>query len=137
MARALVVMLSVLFPLVPVHVGPARGGPHTRFTVSLRVPAATGPASGVRRTDAVWVTGPRRSGCLSVAQGTLPVAAAHQLVRVRLAPGIGQRWCAGTFRGVVTQTISVVCGPPREFACPMVMIAPQTIGRFRFHVATR
>jgi hypothetical protein len=65
----------------------------------------------------------------------LPAAAAGSTVRARLVPGhVGGRWCTGTFRGVITQTVSVTCGSGPAVACPMLVIAPQTIGRFHFRV---
>jgi hypothetical protein len=41
-------------------------------------------------------------------------------------------WCAGTFHGRVVMTERLLCGPPR--LCPMLMIRPQTVARFRFKV---
>jgi hypothetical protein len=121
--------------LTPVDVRPATGGPHSVFTVSLRIPTKAGTSGQDHRTDSLTVTGPHRSGCVSRAAIVLPAGAAGSSVRVRLVPGrLGGRWCAGSFQGVVTETQSVICGPNPARACPLVMIAPQTIGRFRFRV---
>ncbi|HWD76073.1 MAG TPA: hypothetical protein VG371_13100 [Solirubrobacteraceae bacterium] len=121
--------------LTPVHVRPATGGPRSAFAVSLRIPTTTGTSGQYRRTDSLTVTGPRRTGCVWRAAMGLPAGAAGSTVRVRLVPGrLGGHWCAGRFQGVVTESQSVICGPNPARACPLVMIASQTIGRFRFRV---
>ena len=115
-------------------VPPAPGHRHTRFTISFHTQMATGAFAGIRRTDMVSVTGPRRSGCIasrSVDAGAQP---ANALVKVRLGPGSGQRWCTGLFHGAVVQYQSVICGPPQMMACPQPVIAPQTIARFSLRV---
>jgi hypothetical protein len=121
--------------LTSVHVRPATGGPHSAFAVSLRIPAGTGTFGQGRRTDSLSVTGPNRGGCVSRAAMDLPAGAAGSTVRVRLVPArFGGRWCPGSFQGVITESESVICGPNPARACPLVMVAPQTIGRFRFRV---
>ncbi|HET8979377.1 MAG TPA: hypothetical protein VFN87_14530 [Solirubrobacteraceae bacterium] len=121
--------------MVSVRLQPGAGGPRTTFTVSFRRRAQTGIQGGVSRRDSVIVFGPRRSRCVSTAEMGTPTGAAGTMVHVRLAPGrLGGRWCAGTFRGEIEETVSVLCRPGPARACPMVMIAPQTIGRFRFRV---
>jgi hypothetical protein len=121
--------------LTPVHVHPATGGPHSAFTVSLRIPTTTVTSGQYRRTDSLTVTGPHRTGCVWRAAIGLPAGAAGSTVRVRLVPGrLGGHWCAGSFQGVVTESQSVFCGPNPARACPLAVVAPQTIGRFRFRV---
>ena len=120
----------------PVHVHPSTGGPRTAFTVSVRIPAQTGTFGQLRRSDSLTVTGPSRRGCVGSTEMPLPARAAGSTVRLRLVPGHRpSHWCMGTFRGVVTESQSVQCGgPPQQIVCPMLMIRPQTIGRFRFVV---
>jgi hypothetical protein len=118
-----------------VHVRPSTGGPRTAFSVTVRIPSQTGTFVGFRRWDSLSAGGPSGKGCVASTEMPLPAAAAGSTVRVRVAPGRGSHWCAGTFHGVITQSESARCGgPPQEIACPMLMIRPQTIGRFRFVV---
>ena len=119
-----------------VAVRPAVGGPHSAFTVSVRIPAQTGTVGTFHRSDVLSAGGPNRPGCVSSARVVLAPAPAGSTVRVRLVPGHRPaHWCAGTFRGVIMETQSVTCGGGgTRLACPMVMIRPQTIGRFRFVV---
>jgi len=120
-----------------VRVHPATGGPRTAFTITVRIPAQTGTSGVFRRSDTVTATGPSRKGCAASAEAPLPAAAAGSTVRVRMVPGRrSAHWCTGTFRGVVTQSQSTTCGGggSPHLACPMLMIRPQTIGRFRFRV---
>ncbi|HWE09694.1 MAG TPA: hypothetical protein VG325_10085 [Solirubrobacteraceae bacterium] len=141
LSPALLVIVAVAVPiaadatLAPVRVRPATGGPHSAFTVSLRIPATTGTTGEYRRTDSVTVTGPTRTGCRSRAALALPGGTAGSTVRVRLVPGrLGGHWCAGSFQGVITESQSLVCRTNPARACPLVMVAPRTIGRFRFRV---
>lgn len=118
-----------------VHVRPFRGGPRTAFTVSVRIPTQTGTFGQFHRSDVLSVGGPRRPGCVSSARMVLPAATAGSTVRARLVPGHRPaHWCAGTFRGVIMETQSVICGGSPHLVCPLVLIRPQTIGRFRFVV---
>jgi hypothetical protein len=118
----------------PVHVRPSIGGPRSAFTVTLRIPAQTGTIGQVHRSDLLTASGPRRTGCVSSVQTVLPAAPAGSMVRVRLAPRRGRHWCTGTFHGVIIESQSITCAGGPTAACPMVMIRPQTIARFRFRV---
>ena len=118
-----------------VHVHPSTGGPRTAFTVSVRIPAQTGTFGQFRRSDSLTATGPSGRGCVASAETALPPAAAGSTVQVRVAPGHRPaRWCTGTFHGVITESQTIRCGGPPQIACPMIMIRPETIGRFRFGV---
>ena len=123
----------------PVHVHPSVGGPRTAFTVSVRIPTQTGTFGQLRRSDSLTVTGPSHRRCVGSASMLLPARAAGSTVRLRLVPGRRPaHWCTGTFHGVVTESQTVQCGgPPQQIVCPMLMIRPQTIGRFRFVVRHR
>jgi hypothetical protein len=121
--------------LTPVHVRPGTGGPRSAFAVSLRIPAQTGTFGQFRRSDELSATGPSGSGCVSHVTMVLPAAPAGSTVRLRLVPGHSPaHWCAGTFHGKIMESQTVVCGANPKIACPMVMIRPQMIGRFRFAV---
>ena len=128
--------MSMSSGLTPVHVQPAVGGSRAAFTVSLRLPSQTGTSGDVRRTDTLSATGPSRPGCVSSAAVPLRAAAAGATVRTRLVPGRrSAHWCTGTFHGTVVESQTVPCGPPMaQILCPMIMIRPQTIGRFEFVV---
>jgi hypothetical protein len=118
-----------------VHVHPSIGGPRTAFAVTVRIPAQTGTFVGFRRSDSLTVSGPSRRGCVARTEMALPAGAAGSTVRVRVTPGHPSgHWCTGTFHGVVTETQTITCGGDPQLACPMIMIRPQTIGRFRFAV---
>lgn len=120
---------------VPVAVHPGAGGPGTTFAISLRIPSPTGTEGVIRRRDTLSVSGPGAAGCISSAVLTLPDAAGGTMVRMRLNPSrLGGHWCVGLFRGAVVETQSAVCGPGPARACPLLMIRPQTIARFRFRV---
>jgi hypothetical protein len=119
------------------HVRPSQGGPRTAFTVTVRIPAQTGTIGQFRRFDSLSVTGPSRRGCVGSAERPLPARAAGSIVRLRLAPGRRAHWCTGTYHGLVTQSQTVTCGGGPQMACTMMMIRPQTIGRFRFVVRRR
>jgi hypothetical protein len=82
----------------------------------------------------VSVKAPERRGCISSLTVGVGARAAHALVKLRLSPGSGHSWCPGRFHGQVVQYQSVVCGPPQMVVCPLLVIAPQTIARFRFRV---
>jgi hypothetical protein len=122
--------------LTPVHVRPSTGGPRTRFSVSFRAPAQTGTIGQVRRWDVLTATGPSRARCVSHVQMTLPASAAGSTERARLVPGSGTaHWCTGTFGGVIRQTVTTICGGGgAKLMCPMLLIHPRTVGRFRFVV---
>jgi hypothetical protein len=124
-----------LFRTVPVHVKPATGLVRSTFAVSLRIPAATGSTGGVRRTNELSVNGPQRAGCVSHAAMGLPAEPANTLVRMRLNPRkLGGRWCVGTFQGLITEDSSIICNPRPQYVCPELVIAPETIGKFKFRV---
>jgi hypothetical protein len=121
-----------------VSVKPGSGSPRTRFTLTFRVPQATGTFGSIIRTDTLSVSGPRHDGCVSGTAMTLRSAKRGARAMVTLTPGPVRRggWCAGQFSGKVVQSEAVRCAPGPAIACPDLVIAPQVIARFRFRVTT-
>ena len=123
---------------VPIQVSPARGGTHTRFVLRFSIPVATGATWGLRVSDDVTVTGPPAVGCVRHAERLLGTAPAHTAFEVTLDPSQPNgRWCTGRFNGVLVQRQVTLCppGPVRDaIVCPLYVIAPRVLARFRFTV---
>jgi hypothetical protein len=123
-----------IVPTTRVYVSPATGGPHAVFRLRFRIPAATGTVGSFRRVDTLSISGPPRRGCVSDFTKVLAPAQTGARLRVKLDPSrLGGRWCAGSFQGQIVQNQSIVC-QPQEGACPLLVIAPQTIASFAFRV---
>lgn len=116
-----------------VVVSPAAGGPHTRFTVTFRTPAAAGSTGLQRSTYQISASTHAASGCRSSVSHTITYAAKNQKEHVRLGPGNSGRLCAGTYKGSVVLIRTPMCGPP-TMACPAYAAPGQRIGTFRFRV---
>jgi hypothetical protein len=136
MALALVPVALATAGATTAHISPGKGGIHTQFHFSLRLPTATGTTGRVTRSDSVVISGPKRSGCVSSATSILPAGAAGTIVRETFNPAhMGGRWCTGTFHGEVLGHVNTVCSPlPVMIICPQLEIAPQVIARFSFRV---
>jgi hypothetical protein len=124
-----------LGPSTRVTVRPGSGTAQTRFAFSFRVPVATGRFGSLIRTDTLSVNGPRGGHCESRATRTLKPARKGKRVTLRLRPGKGSGgWCAGRWHGTVVQSVMLRCAPVGMQVCPELVVAPQTIARFRFRV---
>lgn len=134
--RPAVLPFAPVVATVVVRVSPPVGSRTQSFAISLRRPTATGGTGLFRRHDSLTVAGPRRRGCVSAAEVGLPDGPAGRTTAATLDPRhLGGRWCVGTFRGIVVQTETVHCAAgPIPRACPFLVVAPQTIGRFHFRV---
>jgi hypothetical protein len=120
--------------LARVSVRPGTGGPETRFEIRFQAPERTGRVGAIRRTDRLYVTGPRGSGCVASVYRALPPVKRGAHVRLSVAPARGARWCTGRFRARIVRTESA--------ACTATCVAPKspgphTIARFSFRVRTR
>jgi hypothetical protein len=115
-----------------VSVKPPSGSSRTRFAISFQAAEATGRVGSVRRAYRVTASDPGRGGCQSSASAVAPSSKAGSEVRVALSPSRPGGWCPGTFHGVVWLVTTIAC-PPGE-ACPALLIQPQMVGRFTFHV---
>jgi hypothetical protein len=104
-----------LRPTTRVTVRPASGTAHTRFAFTFRIPVATGRFGSLIRTDTLSVNGPRGGHCESRATRTLKPARKGKRV-------------------TVVQSVMLRCAPVGMQVCPELVVAPQTIARFRFRV---
>jgi hypothetical protein len=136
MALALVPVALATTGATTVHISPGKGGIHTQFHFSMRLPTSTGTTGHVTRSDSIAISGPKHSGCVSNATSILPAASAGTMMRETFNPArMGGRWCTGTFRGEVLEHVNTVCSPlPVMIICPQLEIAPQVIARFSFRV---
>ncbi len=140
---ALAVGLTVSVPAAvaaetTVSVSPGRGGVHTNFTLHFAIPAATGITGAINVSDDVTVSGPGHPGCIGETGLSLHSAPAHTAFTITLNPShLDSHWCLGTFTGALMQRETSVCQPgPVQAAivCPLYVLAPHVIGRFRFTV---
>ncbi|MGZ4171566.1 MAG: hypothetical protein ACXVRN_09385 [Solirubrobacteraceae bacterium] len=123
-------------PSTRVSVTPGSGGPRTHFGFTFRVPVAIGTFGSVIRRDTLSVNGPKGTRCVSRASATLRTARKGARARLTLGPGPASRggWCAGVWHGTVVQTVVLRCSPGPTRVCPALVVAPQTLARFRFRV---
>jgi len=123
-------------PATRVSVKPGSGGPRTRFALTFRVPVAIGTYGSFVRRDTASVKGPRGTRCVSSATATLRRARKGAKAKLTVGPGPVSRggWCAGLWHGTVVQSEVVRCAPSPTRACPYLVVAPQTLARFRFRV---
>jgi hypothetical protein len=123
----------------PMRVSPSKGGIHTNFVLRFSIPDATGTTGSSDVTDAVSISGPRHTGCVSEADLPLRSAPAHTAFKLTLNPShLHGHWCAGAFTGALVQRRTTICppGPVRQsIVCPLYVVAPRVLGRFRFTVA--
>lgn len=136
---ALVLPAFVLLPgaaqaSVRVTLRPGTGGPRTGFVLRFRNPSRTGMVAGTRRVDEVLVSGPHGSGCVSTLTYSLRPAAAGAGMRTVVRPGGRRHWCTGRFHGRLVAYESTPCTPGPARACPLLVIAPQTLARFSFRI---
>lgn len=113
-----------------VSVKPAAGTARTHFVVSFRAAQTTGPRA--HRSYRITADGPAHAGCQASGTVVAPGTPAGSIVRVVLSPSASAGWCAGTFRGRVSEVIAVPC--PAGKACPAIIVPPLTVGRFTFRV---
>jgi hypothetical protein len=124
---------------IPMRVSPGKGGIHTNFLLRFSIPDATGTTGSSDVTDAVSVSGPRHTGCVNEADLLLRAAPAHTAFKLTLNPShLHGHWCTGAFTGALVERRTTICppGPVRQsIACPLYVVAPRVLGRFRFTVA--
>jgi hypothetical protein len=65
-------------------------------------------------------------------------AAARTAFKITLNPShFNGHWCAGRFTGTLLERRTTICGPPpvrAQIVCPLYVLAPRVIGRFKFQV---
>ena len=123
---------------VQIHVSPGKGGIHTRFVLRFSIPDATGTTGNVNDSDAVSVSGPSHKGCVGQAEIPMRSAAAHTAFKITLNPShLDGHWCAGKFTGTLVERHTTICRPlpvQEQIVCPLYVLAPRVIGRFKFQV---
>ena len=123
---------------VRIRVSPARGGTHTTFVLRFSIPVATGMTGSLRVSDDVTVNGPAATGCVGHAELPLRAAPAHTAFTVTLNPShLDGHWCTGRFNGMLVQRQTTLCPPgpvQQAMICPLYVIAPRVLARFRFTV---
>jgi hypothetical protein len=117
-------------PMLHVSVTPQTGSAHTRFAISFRAAATTGPTAVGRRAYSITARGQSSGGCQSSATVEAPPSNAGTHVRVVLSPRRTTGWCAGTFHGTVWDVVTLNCGN----ACPASLPPSSIIGKFTFRV---
>jgi hypothetical protein len=124
---------------IPVRVSPGKGGIHTNFMLRFSIPDATGSTGLSDVADSVSISGPGHTGCIGTADLPLRSAPAHTAFKLSLNPShLHGHWCTGTFTGAVVERRTTICppGPVRQsILCPLYVVAPRVLGRFRFAVA--
>jgi hypothetical protein len=121
-----------------VRVSPGTGGVHTDFVLRFSIPDATGTTGSADVADAVTVSGPGHTGCIGEADLPLRPAPAGAAFTVTLDPShLNGHWCTGRFNGMLVQRRTTICPPGpvrRAIVCPLYVIAPRVLARFRFTV---
>ena len=124
---------SAALASVRVSVSPSHGKPATKFVIRFRAPSTTGTSGTMHSHYQVSATGPAGGGCTSSVSFALRPTRARRMVRATVRPR--RHWCTGTFHGRIVEYVTMVCGPPQGgIVCPDIVIAPRTIGRFKFKV---
>jgi hypothetical protein len=122
----------------PVRVSPGKGGIHTNFVLRFSIPDATGTGGVANVADSVSVSNSGHEGCIGTADLPLRAAPAHTAFKLSLNPAhLGGHWCTGRFTGAVVERRATICppGPVRQsIVCPLYVVAPRVLGRFRFTV---
>ncbi len=114
-----------------IYVNPARGRPATHFVLRFRAPEKTGRIGGIRRTDHLFISGPKQAGCISSVRLTIKPMRGGEHVRITVRPKPRTRWCVGRFRGRIVRTEALICSG--TCAGPHIP-PPRTIARFAFRV---
>jgi hypothetical protein len=121
-----------------VRVSPSKGGIHTNFVLRFSIPVATGTTGDLSVSDDVTISGPGHAGCVGHADLPLRSAPADTAFKITLNPShLNGHWCVGRFNGMLVQRQTTVCppGPVRQaIVCPLYVIAPRVLARFRFTV---
>jgi hypothetical protein len=121
-----------------VRVSPRRGGIGTTFVLRFTIPDATGTNGDADVSDELEVSGHGHAGCVGAANVPLRSAPAHAAFKVALGPKhLNGDWCPGAFTGSLVERQTSICPPlpvGARIVCPLYVVAPRVIGRFRFTV---
>jgi hypothetical protein len=120
---------------VRVSVRPAIGKPRTKFVIGFRAPSTTGNFSTVHSHYQVSVSARKGKRCASSSSIAAGPTRRGQQVRMMLVPKGSRRvWCAGRFRGTITEISKISCRRLTAIVCPAIEIAPIPIAHFSFRV---
>jgi hypothetical protein len=100
--------------------------------VKFTAPEKTGTVSGATRRYQVGAATSQQQGCVASANKSVGASRAGARVSTTLTP-IGGRWCTGTYRGKIVETVTPKCAPGK--VCPAFIGILRTIGTFKFRVS--
>jgi hypothetical protein len=115
-----------------IRVSPASGHRRTHFDVKFTAPEKTGTVSGATRRYQVGAATSQQQGCVASANKSVGASRAGARVSTTLTP-IGGRWCTGTYKGKIVETVTPKCAPGK--VCPAFIGILRTIGTFKFRVS--
>ena len=115
-----------------IRVSPGSGDRRTHFTVKFTAPEKTGTVSGATRRYQVGAATSQKQGCVASADKSVGASRAGARVSTTLTP-IGGRWCTGTYKGKIIETVMPKCGIGK--VCPAYIGILRTIGTFKFRVS--
>ena len=115
-----------------IKVSPTSGHRHTHFAVKFTAPEKTGTVSGATRRYQVGAATSQKQGCVATANKSVGASRAGARVSTTLTP-IGGRWCTGTYKGKIVETVMPKCGIGK--VCPAYIGILRTIGTFKFRVS--
>jgi hypothetical protein len=115
-----------------ITVSPGSGQRSTHFVVKFTAPEKTGTVSGATRRYQVGAATSQQQGCVASANKSVGASRAGARVSTTLTP-IGGRWCTGTYKGKIVETVTPKCGIGK--VCPAYIGVLRTIGTFKFRVA--
>ncbi len=115
-----------------IRVSPSSGHRRTHFDVKFTAPEKTGTVSGATRRYQVGAATSQQQGCVASANKSVGASRAGARVSTTLTP-IGGRWCTGTYKGKIVETVTPKCGIGK--VCPAYIGILRTIGTFKFRVS--
>ena len=115
-----------------IRVSPSSGHRRTYFDVKFTAPEKTGTVSGATRRYQVGAATSQQQGCVASANKSVGASRAGARVSTTLTP-IGGRWCTGTYKGKIVETVTPKCGIGK--VCPAYIGILRIIGTFKFRVA--
>lgn len=92
-----------------VYVSPARGRPTTHFVLRFRAPESTGRIGVIRRTDHLYISSAKHTGCISSVRLTIKPLHGGEHVTITIRPKPRTHWCVGRFRGRIVRTEALIC----------------------------